>query len=326
MNKRNKFRFLDLPIVVTRNVLSTMDPLNIFDFSQTSKRCRSYATFKKFPSDNLIIILEKFPHLLIEYEGNFYEFVMTDEKEKDRKRETKVDVSDGIRYEAVFVYSNNIMKDFNKLYTNVISVMNKKIQCVSFWLNLLEGKIEESVKWAKLRFPNVERIHVNGPNVPHKDVQYVLDNITPTFRVRLMAGTSEKLPLKIEGTFEQLRIGSGSWITVDHAMNFNFPYVMLMGTNITNQELNMILKNWIDMKCHLNTKQLEINLIDRDNFLDAVLENIPYEIAESRELENPKHGTIEEGFNIKRIDGHTCAIYICDGPDGYYLISFFNEK
>ncbi|CAP22004.1 Protein CBG00629 [Caenorhabditis briggsae] len=178
MKNRNQFRFLDLPIVVTRNVVSTKDPLDIF------------------------------------------------------------------------------------------------------WLNLLEGRIKESVEWVKLRFPNVERIHINGPNVPQKDVQYVLDNITPTNKFRKTAESNENLLWRIEGTFEQIRIGSGSWITVDHAMNFSFPYVVVMGTTITNQELNLILKNWIDMKCHLKTKQLEINLMDGENFLDTVLENIPYEIGQ----------------------------------------------
>ncbi|PIC44422.1 hypothetical protein B9Z55_004792 [Caenorhabditis nigoni] len=327
MSKRARFRFLDLPTVVTRNVLSTMDPFDIFDLSRTSKRCRSYSKFKKFPSDNLIIFLEKVPHLLIEYyDGNFYEFVMTDEKEKDRKRETEFDEYNGIRIETVLVYSDNIMKDFNKLYRNVISVMNKKIQTVGFWINLLEGRIEESVRWAKMRFPKIERIHINGPNVPQKDVQYVLDNIKPTFRLRITAETNEKLPSRIEGSFEQLRVGYGSWITVDHAMNFNFPYVTLMGTNITNQELNMILKNWIDMKCHLNTKQLEINLTDRENFLDTVLENIPYEIAEPMELVNPKHSILGEGYYIKRIDGLTASIYIFEGSEGIFLCYCFNEE
>ncbi|CAO4364412.1 unnamed protein product [Caenorhabditis nigoni] len=316
MSNREKFRFLDLPIVVTRNVLSTMDPFDILDFSRTSKRCRSYAKFKKFPSDNLIIMLEKCPHLLIEYEGNWYEFIMTDEKEKDRKRKSEIDESEGIRYDTVFVYSENIMEDFHDLYTYAISVMNKKIQCVSFWLNLLEGRIEDCVEWVKQRFPEIERIHIHGPNVPQNDVQYILDNITPTNKLRITAETNEKLPLKIEGTFEQIRIGSGSWITVDHAMNFNFPYVALMGTAITNQELNMILKNWIDMKCHLNTKQLEINLMDRKNFLDTVLENIPYEKGQPIVPVNPYHSLVEGGYDIKRSDGLTASIYICEGPQG----------
>ncbi|PIC44424.1 hypothetical protein B9Z55_004793 [Caenorhabditis nigoni] len=194
--------------------------------------------------------------------------------------------------------------------------MNKKIQCVSFWLNLLEGRIKESVEWVKQRFPEIERIHIHGPNVPQKDVQYILDNITPTNKLRITAETNEKLPLKIEGTFEQIRIGSGSWITVDHAMNFNFPYVALMGTIITNQELNMILKNWIDMKCHLNTKQLEINLMDRKNFLDTVLEKIPYKKGQPIVPVNPYHSLVEGEYDIKRSDGLTASIYICEGPQG----------
>ncbi|PIC44582.1 hypothetical protein B9Z55_004903 [Caenorhabditis nigoni] len=316
MNNKDKFRFMNLPIVVIHEVLRTMDPFDILDLSRASKRCLSYAKLKKFPSDHLVIILAKYPHLLIDYEDNCYEFFVTDEKEKEGKRETDNGDLDGVRYETVFVYSENVMEDFHDLYTYAISVMNKKIKCVSFYLNQIEGGIEESVEWAKQRFPKVERIHIHGPNVPQKDVQYVLDNITPTFRLRIFAETNEKLPLKIEGTFEQLRIANGPWITVDHAMHFNYPCVTLSGTNITNQELNMILKDWIDMKCHLNTKQLEINLTDRENFLDTVLENIPYEIGTPIIPVDPDHKLVEGGYNIKRIDGLIASIYICEAREG----------
>ncbi|CAO4382812.1 unnamed protein product [Caenorhabditis nigoni] len=316
MNNKDKFRFMNLPIVVIHEVLRTMDPFDILDLSRASKRCLSYAKLKKFRSNHLIIILEKYPHLLIDYEDNCYVFIMTDEKEKDRKKEKVIDDSDGVRYETVYVYSENVMEDFNKLYAYASSVMNKKIKCLSFHVDLLEGKIEESVEWGKQRFPEIERIHIHGSNVPQKDVQYVLDNITPTFRLRLMAETNEKLPLKIEGTFEQLRIETGSWITVDHAMNFNYPCVTLSGTNITNQELNLILKNWIDMKCHLNTKQLEINLMDKENFLDTVLENIRYEIGDPIVPVDPDHSLVEGGYDIKRIDGLKASIYICEAPEG----------
>ncbi|UMM16493.1 hypothetical protein L5515_013483 [Caenorhabditis briggsae] len=319
MKNRDKFRFLDLPIVVTRNVLSTMNPFDILDLSRTSKRGRWYAKLKQFPSDIPVVMLEKCPHLMIEYEGNWYDFVMTDEKEKDRKRETEIDDTYGKQFEIVYVYSNNIMKDFNKLYTNAISVMNKKIRCISFWMNPLEGRIEESVKWVKLRFPTIDCITIIGQNVPQKDVQYILDNITPTLILRLMAETKEKLPLRIKGTFEQLMIENGSWITVDHATNFSFPYVAFMGTTITNQELNLILKNWIDMKCHLNTKQFEINLMDKENFLDTVLENIPYEIGQPIVPVNLYHNLVGEGCDIKRIDGLEASVYTCEGTMGLVM-------
>ncbi|CAO4382813.1 unnamed protein product [Caenorhabditis nigoni] len=304
---------MSLPIVGIREVLSTMDPFDIFYLSQTSKRCRSFAKLKNFPSDQLLIILERHPNLLMGYEDKRYVFRMTDEKEKDGKRETS-----GI-YEVVHFYSDNSMEDFNKLYINVVSVMNKKIGCVSFFMNHLKGKVKESVGWVKQRFHEVERIRIHGPNVSQEEVQYVLDNVTPTFRLQIMTETIEKLPFRIEGTFEELQIENGSWITVDHAMSFNYPCVTLSGTNITNQELNKILKSWIDMKCHLNTKQLEINLMDRDNFLDTVLESIPYEIGEPIVPIDPDHSLVEGGYYIKRNDGLAASIYVCEGPKGFSM-------
>ncbi|UMM16494.1 hypothetical protein L5515_013484 [Caenorhabditis briggsae] len=123
-----------------------------------------------------------------------------------------------------------------------------------FLVESTRRKNQRKRRMGETEISRIERIHIHGPNVPQNDVQYVLDNITPTNKLLITAETNEKLPWRIEGTFEQIRIGSGSWITVDHAMNFSFPYVAVMGTTITNQELNLILKNWIDMKCHLKTK------------------------------------------------------------------------
>ncbi|CAO4364413.1 unnamed protein product [Caenorhabditis nigoni] len=50
MSKRARFRFLDLPIVVTRNVLSTMDPFDIHHSSET--------TLMEMIVDNVVVAVE----------------------------------------------------------------------------------------------------------------------------------------------------------------------------------------------------------------------------------------------------------------------------
>ncbi|UMM37609.1 hypothetical protein L5515_009331 [Caenorhabditis briggsae] len=317
MENRSKFRFLNLPFVVAREVLNTMDPFDILDFSRASKRCRVIATTKKASGYQCSLAFNKDAQLMLQHNKIFYSYQMTNKKENDGKRRT-IYCGD-CTFPVILVYSENFFKDMMNLYSYASSVIKGDVDGVSIWTKEMDRQLRSTVDWLRSEISEIPILQILDDNVSHADLQYTLDSLTPTRRLKIFSETIERLPLQIRKTCDELRIVKGSWIDLHNAMSFDYTGLALYGTELTNQDLNTIIKSWIEMKWCLDLICFNVNLVDPDNLFDVALGDISHERGEPFTLPDPEFILLDGGVNIKRKDGLMRSVHLFDSPFGIIM-------
>ncbi|CAP34873.1 Protein CBG17089 [Caenorhabditis briggsae] len=183
----------------------------------------------------------------------------------------------------------------------------------------MDGQLRRTVDWLRSEISEIPILQTLDDNVSHADLQYTLDSLTPTWRLKVFSETIERLRLQIKKTCDELRIVKGSWIDLQHAMSFNYTSLALYGTELTNQDLNTIIKSWIEMKWCLNLICSKVNLVDPDNFFDVALGDISHERGEPVTLPDPEFILLDGGVNIKRKNGLMGSVHLLDSPFGIIM-------
>ncbi|ULU03002.1 hypothetical protein L3Y34_002527 [Caenorhabditis briggsae] len=175
-----------------------------------------------------------------------------------------------------FEYRLYVLKKF---YLDARSVMRDEIHYVTLDMDDFKGRCREIVAWLKSCCPEVLDLAVYGKNPGQEELQYVLDTLKFTNSSYFYLDTIEDLPLEIPTTIERLRIHNRSWITLGYVMHSKMSGLAFNGTNLTNQDINVFYKSWIEMKSHQNLEFFEINLMNPEDFVAVGLKDIPYEIG-----------------------------------------------
>ncbi|PIC13382.1 hypothetical protein B9Z55_027773 [Caenorhabditis nigoni] len=254
---------------------------------------------------------------MLEHNKIFYSYQMTNKKEEDGVRKTRY--CGDSTFPVMLVYSENRIEDLKKLYSYASSIIKGDVDGVSIWMNEMDGQLRSAVDWLRSEISKIPILHILDGNVSQADLQYTLDSLTPTRRLRIFSETVEKLPLQIRKTCDELRIVKGSWIDLQHAMSFNYKGLALYGTELTNQDLNSIIKSWIEKRWCLNLICFKVNLVDPDNFVDVALGDITHERRELVTHPDPEFIILDGGFDIKRMDGLVASIHIFDSPFGIIM-------
>ncbi|CAO4364049.1 unnamed protein product [Caenorhabditis nigoni] len=165
-----------------------------------------------------------------------------------------------------------------ELYLYARRMMGIDIGFLEFSMNYFKGQCREIVDGLRSTFRGTHNLQINGKDAQPNELQYILDNMKNTNRLEIFANSKEGLPLRIPETIKQLLIDNGSWITLDYVMNLKMSTLSLWNTNLTNEDMNVIFKSWMEMKSHQNLKSFEINLTNREKFVEVALKDIPYKM------------------------------------------------
>ncbi|UMM25850.1 hypothetical protein L5515_005500 [Caenorhabditis briggsae] len=173
----------------------------------------------------------------------------------------------------------NSLYFMKKFYLDARSVMSDEIHHITLDMDDFEGRCSDIVAWLNSCCPEVADLLVYGKKQRQKELQYVLDNLKFTNNSFIYLDTVEDAPLEIPNTVEGIRIRYGSWITLDYVMSLKLRKLTFNRTNLTNQDINMFLKSWREMKSHQNLEFFEINLMNPEDFVAIGLRDIPYKMG-----------------------------------------------
>ncbi|CAO4371680.1 unnamed protein product [Caenorhabditis nigoni] len=167
----------------------------------------------------------------------------------------------------------------------------------------------KDVDWLRSNASEFPALFVRGLNQRHDFLQYILDNLKYTNSLELDVDGIERLPLGIPDTLEELRIRDGSWITLGHIRSLKMRKLAFWDTYLTNEDLNVFFKSWIEMKSHHNLDRLKINLWKTPgDFITNGLRDIPYRIGPMRPGPSPSYVPAQGSFEVTRDDGLTASI------------------
>ncbi|CAP38592.1 Protein CBG21983 [Caenorhabditis briggsae] len=278
MENRARFRFLYLDLVTIREVLNVLDPFDYVNFSRASNKCRKLSTIK-ISFGLLHLRITDCTKLSIGNDPIHYCLGWTAEKENDGTREyvTWPDQSQ----EIVQKHSENPLDSMKELYLYVRSLMGINIISVDLFMNSFEGQCREIVDSLRSTFDEVTILRIFGKDQRQDEIEYILDNMKHTNQLEVNVDTMDRLPLKIPETIERLQIEFGSWLTLDYMMNLKISTIVLWNTFLTNEDLNVIFKSWMEMKSYQNLEYLEMNLRNLEDCVEVAMKDIPYEIRHS---------------------------------------------
>ncbi|CAO4362295.1 unnamed protein product [Caenorhabditis nigoni] len=300
-----RFPLLKLDYVAIREVLSIMHPDDYINFLKVSKSCRRLSFSKK--PDDVCVIFKSCPRMRFGNGRGRYSVMWKREKGSHCCNEPVGCIDCG------FEYSLYVMKKF---YLDARSVMSDEIHSVELDMDDYEGRCREIVAWLKSCCPEVLDLCVYGMKQRQEELQYVLDNLKFTNSSFIYLDTIENLPLEIPNTIEGIRIQNGLWITLNYVMRLEIRILAFNGANLTNQDINVFYKSWIEMESHQNLEFFEINLMNPEDFVAIGLRDIPYEMGSPIDEPFPYYTAIEESFEVTRNDGQKASICVYDGPNG----------
>ncbi|ULU03978.1 hypothetical protein L3Y34_017045 [Caenorhabditis briggsae] len=95
--------------------------------------------------------------------------------------------------------------------------------------------------------------------------------------------------------------------------------IVLWNTFLTNEDLNVIFKSWMEMKSYQNLEYLEMNLRNLEDCVEVAMKDIPYEIRHSIPTPDPAYTLVGGIFDVTRKDGQPALIGVYEDPTGFFL-------
>ncbi|PIC39770.1 hypothetical protein B9Z55_011358 [Caenorhabditis nigoni] len=282
------------------NVLELIDSIN---FSKASKSCRRLSAIKK-PYKVQLNFME--PPMLWFWNGSFGSY-----------RGWKLKDTWIARF---FWYLEDPFHAMKELYLDAKSLMGVEVDSVAIYMDDFEEECREIVDWLRPNCQEFSGFYIYGQNQRHEDVQYILDNLKFKGSLHIFAKTNEQLSLRIPETMDLLSIIHGSWITLGYIMSLKISRLAFADTNLTNQDINLIYKSWIEMKSHRNLEWFEINLTDLEGFFEDGLGDIPYQIGPI--ISVPYYTPIEGSIVVTRKDGLMASISLYQNGIGFAAVMY----
>ncbi|PIC40232.1 hypothetical protein B9Z55_011647 [Caenorhabditis nigoni] len=225
-------------------------------------------------------------------------------------------------YNILYKYSENsldALKEFREYYLYIKSLMSVKIDTVVWDMSEFNRLGRTNVDCLRLNAPEFPALYVHGFRQRQEELHYILDNLKYTKSLEIWVDVIEPLQLRIADTLEELRIQNGMSITLDYIMSLEMRRLTFRNTYLTDEDLNVFFKSWIEIKSHLNLERFEINLWkSREDFMAIGLRDIPYRMGPMRPGPYPTYVPSQGSFEVTRNDGRTASI--C----AYRLFSQFN--
>ncbi|EFP02010.1 hypothetical protein CRE_22841 [Caenorhabditis remanei] len=299
------FPILRLPRLVLDEVFIMMRPFELINFSMAS--LKSKIVMKCF----LRTRRKLEPKVSIVISKAFFDQRMTSEREKHKKEEYIV-IQDGFTADRLWIYSENLISDWMKLFQTVSELFNFKRRVVFFRPDTFPDQNKSIIDFIKCQMPIINACSVNGEKELDDDVEYFLENVDVTDSVGLHSRLTNKFQVKIDKPLKNISIDFGDWLNYNQFIKLKSCKIALKKSIITNLELNTFLLSWMSMDSHQHLERLRIPVNDPESY--NVILNLPHEV---NNVDVIRHGRtarnevfrMRGGINIKRIDGVTGTIY-----------------
>ncbi|EGT54011.1 hypothetical protein CAEBREN_13293 [Caenorhabditis brenneri] len=298
----NSIPFLRFPLIVIKEVLSTMTPFELIHLSMVSKRSQTIVkTFSKPKLRNKFNLEFRFVNnyeLSVENERMKCEFIFT----SSGYNEFSVIYTDRKRFDTIQKRTENKFDEFKKICIIVLDIFESNRKMLHYDINADTN--ENRVIIDMLKSKSFESCHIYDDKGNDHDLKYLLDNLEFSKKFAIFSIRRDYVPTDLPKNVRSLSLGNARFLKLEQLMRLECTRIWLGLTNLTNNDINVFLKSWMSSESNLNLEQLEIGLLSSTT--DDILLNIPNEFRDETRL-------LPSGVDIKRNDGMTARIQFIGG-------------
>ncbi|KAF1750355.1 hypothetical protein GCK72_016904 [Caenorhabditis remanei] len=319
------FSLLKLPRLALDEILLTMRPFELIQFSMTSSKTRIIMKYLLRTRVNLKykLLVNTFnePKITVLGSDTFFDCRLTSDKLRSEQTEYFEDAH-GLKADRIWMYSENVIMDWMKLFKIVTELFNFQRHAVSFRLDTFPDQNKTIIDLIRSQLSFSHFFRFDGKIVADQDVEYALKNINVTEFLNFKCALSNNFQLKISKTLEKITVTDGNWLNYNSLIQLKAYELEIKGSKITNVELNAFLISWMSSDIHQDLAHLEIPVSDPDR-LDSIFD-LPHERIDDDVIRHGKTVKNEVfrmrgGIDIKRNDGATGTIYFTMDGDQLML-------
>ncbi|EFP06798.1 hypothetical protein CRE_11239 [Caenorhabditis remanei] len=248
-----------LPRLAIEEVISTMTPFEIINFSMTSLKIKYFIKCFLRTSRNsqytLIVDTSEEPtvSIIIGSEIHF-EFKVASYKTMNRQIEYKNDFENRTswKYEVFWISSENVIDEWMTLVKIVNEVFKFEAHTVIFDIDQFPMRNKDIVDFIKCQIPSIDSCEFQGKAGADEDVEYFLNNLNVTEIVGFDLKLSDRFTFPHDNYVECFNIDPANWLTFDKLLRLKGSEFYIHGSPLTNQELNLFLFLWMTSQCHQN--------------------------------------------------------------------------
>ncbi|KAF1750363.1 hypothetical protein GCK72_016912 [Caenorhabditis remanei] len=313
MNK--SFPILKLPRLALDEILIMMRPFELIQFSMTSSKSRIILKYLLRARVNLKYKLEvstdNEPKItMIGPDYTFFDCRITSDKLRSEKTEYIENI--GGKSDRIWMYSENVLMDWMRLFQIVMELFNFERHNVYFCPETFPDQNKSIIDFIGSQLTSVNACHFYGNIVANQDVEYVLKNIKVPKYLEFTCKLIDNFHLKLTKNLGMICISDGNWFNYNHLIQLKAYEVEISKSEITNVELNAFLIRWMQSECHQDLVHIGISVNDPETV--GVIFDLPHEVIDNdviREGRTARYKVfrIRGGYDIKRIDGTTGTIY-----------------
>ncbi|EFP02002.1 hypothetical protein CRE_22843 [Caenorhabditis remanei] len=309
------FPLLKLPRLALDEILLTMRPFELIQFSLTSSKLRIILKYLLRTRVNLKYKLEvstdNEPKItMIGPDYTFFDCRFTSDKLRSEKTEYLENI--GGKADRIWMYSKNVTIDWMRLFQIVMELFNFERHNIYFFPETFPDQNKSIIDFIGSQLTSVHYCGFHGKILANQDVEYFLKNIKVPKYLELKCTLSDNFRLKLTNNLERICISDGNWLNYNQLIQLKAFELKIKGSKITNREMNAFLISWMQSECHQDLVYIGIPVNDTET-VNAIFD-LPHEridndvIREGRTVRNTII-RMRGGIDIKRNDGATGTIY-----------------
>ncbi|EFP06834.1 hypothetical protein CRE_11203 [Caenorhabditis remanei] len=299
MKDPNKFPLLHLPLLAIKEVLSTLSPLDLVNFSLASSKSKKIAKYFFYQhlscGYRLWLEIEEELRLGIIGTENIYYFKLISDKTKDGHREER----------NLFKYSEDPLSDFKKYVEYAIDNFCWPVSQLYLDLGAFIAQNKSIIDWLKPHVEPFTYFSLHSDIISDEYVSYFLNHIEVDSYLDINTKMSDNFQLILPRSIKTFEIHQSNFVTFDQLSSFDCELITLYNTKISNQELNQFFKNWMTSKSNINLQTFSIHIENMES-LDTIL-NLPHERVDPGTVRTFRRWIhpflVTGGIDIKRDDG-----------------------
>ncbi|CAL2039344.1 unnamed protein product [Caenorhabditis brenneri] len=319
------FSILRLPILAIFEILSTMNPFGIVDFSTSSLRCKRIVKLYFRPGCKYELQLHIMDGTAISFIGarTIWEYEFTSEEKSDDILENSE--LHGTKYVTLKKYSTNIVDSLFNLFKHLDDLMNfKNLAFIHFNMPrfpLQKDLIIHEIKNFKIP---IEHFEIFSEEDAGNDIIDMLNHVNGIKSLDLTASFNKDFELSCPPNLSWLYIDDSKWINLTKLLELNSSEIQIRDHELTDMDLCAFFQSWISLESHLKLEKIEIHSVERETF-ENISQSLPHEehdYSVVRKVNSLKTREVQlESFYIKRNDGTWSTIYLVQNrrPDGLTL-------
>ncbi|EFP02012.1 hypothetical protein CRE_22839 [Caenorhabditis remanei] len=320
------FPLLHLPRLPLKEVFSMMTPFELINISMASSKSKvimkCFLKNDKNMKYRLVVSTSKEPKVSLFGSDTCFDYILTSDQSIHNKMDYAI-FQDSLKYDILWVYSENLILDWMKLFKTVKELFSCRCSGVLFLPDSFPEQNKAVVDFMKLETAEIDGCLIRGETENYEDIEYFLNNINVTEHLEIYTKLSDRFQIKRNTPLKGIVIHFGNCLTFNQLLQLDGLDIDIRKSNFTNIELNAFLLSWMASSSHRNLKRIKIPINDFESF--ETIFDLPHQVIDPKLIRQGKTSDneiiqLQGGADIKRIDGAIGTIYFVLENDQMMLI------